>query len=366
MTSSTEPSRRLKSLLATVAITAFAWLLPIVAFGSLATYAETHWGVFLWRGEEWMELYSPASYVGRGQGRIMVIGPSEAREALIAAPFEAAIPGFEFFNDSMSFSTLEDGITQLEYIERVYGNGAFPELLILAVTQRYVLDFAPGERPLVIAINRYSPDLWLDESVEPQRLLPKQLGASLVSRVRLAGHGSGRYRGAIQALRGRIGLRRSGGDWDQMVRRLLLVPYRYHHRARIANPDLYWEDVANATGLYEELRDMRAEPHAEIMAGHFERLGELAARHGTHVFVLNMPEASWRRGFYEPKIYEEYQSVLMRAAGSLPILDLRTAMPDERYFDTLHLDREGAEDFSRQVAGLLVVALETELPWDLR
>jgi hypothetical protein len=357
MTSSTGSSRRLRNLLAAAAILAFAWLLPTVAFGALASYAETNWGVFLWRGEEWMELFDPKVYVGRGAGRVMVIGPSESREALVPAPFEAVLSGFELFNDSMSFSTLEDGISQLEYIERVYGADAFPELLILAVTQRYVLDFAPGDRPLPVAIDKYSSALWLDESVEPQRLVPKHLGASLLARLRLAGHGSGRFRDAIAALRARL-KHGSEADWGKLAASMQLVPYRYHHRKKIADPDFYWEDVANQRGLYRKLRDMPAEPLAESIAGHFERLRALAARHGTRVFVLNMPEAEWRRAFYAPGIYEEYQSVLTRAAGSLPILDLRTALPDERYFDTLHLDREGAYDFSRRVAELLVDALE--------
>jgi hypothetical protein len=343
-------------------LTALAWGVVAVSFGSLATYAETHWGVFLWRSEEWLELYSPSRYVDRGRGRIMVIGPSEAREALVAEPFEAALPGFEFYNDAMSFSTLEDGITQLEYIERVYGQGAFPEVLILTVTQRYVLDFAPGERPLVIAMNKYSPAFWIDESVEPQQLRSKHLGASLISRVRLVGHEGSRYRRAIQSLAARLRLSEPA-DWPRQVRRLLLVSHRYHHKPHIASPELYWEHVEDETGLYHELRDMPAEPHRDSVAGHFQRLREMAARNDSQIFVVNMPEASWRRAFYAQGIYEDYRSLLMRAAGSLPVFDLRESVPDELYFDTLHVDRDGAYDFSQQVAERLAAALAGELAW---
>ena len=352
MTSSTEPSRRLRSLAIVFAISALAWALPVAALGALASHAEAEWGAFLWRGEEWMRLLGPAGYAGRGAGRVMVIGPSEAREGFADAAFEAGLPGFEFFNDAISMSTLEDAVTQLEYIERAYGEEAFPEVVLLALTQRYASDYTPdGVRPLPIALNKYSSDFWLNQSVEPQQLVEKHPGAALVALLRSVGHSGRRYQSLLRALRARVQLYRSGAEWSQLLEDRSLLASRFYRRPTVADPERYLGDILEGGGQYPALRSTQPDP--AVVGAHFERLRALAAAHGSRVFVLLMPEASWRRAFYEPGIYEAYQSTVIEAAAPLPVMNFREAIPDELYFDNLHLRRQGAKRLSRQVADIM-------------
>ncbi len=204
-----------------------AWVLVCAAAEWLARQVETRLDANLWRYEEWMQLMSPARYPVGERGRILVIGPSEAREAFWPEPFQQALDGATLVNDSLSLSTFEDALTQLDYIERVYGRGAFGDLLLVAVTPRLLQGYAPGERPLPIVLNRYSPHFALDERVEPQALVEKSLAASLLGRARLAAHSGVRYQRALRAMLLAARARIRGEDLDMLFRAHGLVGSRF-------------------------------------------------------------------------------------------------------------------------------------------
>ena len=129
------------------------WVVVCAAAQWVSNEVEEHLDAHLWRYEEWMQLMSGSRYPAGEHSRILVIGPSEAREAFWPEPFRELLDA-RLVNDSLSLSTFEDAVSQLEYVEKVYGYNTFGGLMIIAVTPRFLQNYAPGERPLPIVINR--------------------------------------------------------------------------------------------------------------------------------------------------------------------------------------------------------------------
>lgn len=350
MTSSTAPSSRLRSLGLCLAVCATAWGVTCATGEWLSRFAETELGAHLWRGEEWMQLLSRARYTRRVADRVLVIGPSEAREAFWEAPFREVLPGVFLANDALSMSTLEDGLSQLEYIERAYGAGALGGRIVVAVTHRWVVGYTPGTRPFPIVVDRYSSRFALDESVEPQALVEKNAFEGALARLRLAAHSGGRYRAAIAATRVGLEARLFGGSLEDMLMKRSLVGSRFFDREP-RDKQQYYEAARAGEGQYAAIRGIDPRLQREAILREFARLREIAARSGTRVIVVNMPEGGWvRESFYDPGIHEAYMRVLREALGELPFLDLREALPDDGFFDWSHPTHESGLQLSRMVA----------------
>lgn len=350
MTSSTAPSSRLRSLTTTLAACAVAWL-AVHAIGETAARAvESQLDAQLWRYEEWMQMLSPARYPRYERGRILVIGPSEAREAFWPEPFRDALNGARLVNDSLSLSTFEDALTQLEYVEKAYGRGTMGDILIVAVTPRFLQGYAPGERPLPIAINRYSPYFRLDESVEPQALVEKGLFDSLLSRVRLAGHSGVRYWKTLLALVYATETRIRGGDLQESFRAHSLVGARFYDQGPRDKTE-YYRWAREGLGLNPPLRSMDPRTRRAEIIRDFQRLRDIAARNEARLIVVNLPEGGWAREFfYDPGIHEAYMEVLREGVGDLPFVDLRNALPDDGFVDWVHPTMSASLGLSRTVA----------------
>ena len=343
------PSKRFRSLIVTIAACLAAWVGASAGLEYLAREVEARLDAHLWRYEEWMGLLSPARY-SKERGRILVIGPSESREAFWPAPFRGVLNNARLVNDSLSLSTFEDAITQLEYVEKAYGIGAVGELLIVAVTPRFLQGYAPGERPLPIALNRYSPYFALDESVEPQALVKKGPFASLVARIRLAGHSGVRYTKALRALAYAAQARFAGRDLEGAFRAHYLIPSRFFDQGP-RDKTQYYELARSGTGYNPPLRSMDLRLRRGEVQRDFQRLRDIARRNHARVLVVNMPEGGWARGyFYEPGIHESYMTVLREAVGEMPFIDLREALPDDGFVDWVHPTMDAGLALSRRVA----------------
>jgi hypothetical protein len=356
LTSFTARSSRAFSLAAALMACVVTWMLVCAASEWLAAQVETRLDAHLWRYEEWMQLLSPARYPVGERGRILVIGPSEAREAFWPEPFREALEGARLVNDSLSLSTFEDSLTQLEYIERVYGRGALGDVLLVAVTPRLVQGYAPGERPLPIVLNRYSPYFALDEHVEPQALVNKSFAASVLSRVRLAGHSGVRYQRAFRAVWLALRARLRGEDLEALFRVHGLVGSKFFDTAPLDKKQ-YYEWTRTGSGIlpsmayYFKLRRMDARSQRDAILRQFEHLREIAARNGSRIVVVNLPEGGWARHlFYNPGIHEAYMDVLLEAIGDLPFIDLREAVSDDGFVDWMHPTRRASLELSRRVA----------------
>jgi hypothetical protein len=337
-------------LIVTLAACLAAWVAVSAGLESLARQVEVRLDAHLWRYEEWMQLFSPARYPAEERGRILVIGPSESREAFWPAPFRDSLRHGRLVNDSLSLSTFEDAITQLEYIEKVYGTGAIGDLLLVAVTPRFLQGYTPGERPLPIALNRYSPHFSLDESVEPQALVKKGPLDSVVARIRLAGHAGARYTKAIRALLFAAQARLTGGDIERAFRAHYLIPARFFDQGPRDKTE-YYDLARSGTGYNPPLRSMDLRLRRAEVQRDFRRLREIASRNRARVLVVNMPEGGWARGyFYDPGIHEAYMTVLQEAVGDLPFIDLREALTDDGFVDWVHPTMDAGLAISRRVA----------------
>lgn len=348
-------SRRATSLAVVIAAGFAAWVGVCAVSEAAARWTELRLGAHLWRYQEWMQLLTPTRYLGRTHWAL-VVGPSEAREAFWLDDFEEEMEGRRLVNDAMSFSTFEDTVTQLEYIERVYGTRAIAPLLIVTVTPRYLQNYAPGERPLPVLLDRYSPNYSLDESVEPQALIEKGPVAWLLGHMRTLGHSGIRYRRAVYAVGLAAKARLSGTNVRVEYQKYGLIPSRFYDQLPIDKAQYYeWartgKDIQRSFAYFMALRRMDTRAQRPAIIRDFARLRRLAGRAGSTVLVVNMPEGGWARsGFYEPGIHETYMTVLHEAIGDLPFLDLRDALPDDAFFDWMHPTRRGGRVLTRRVA----------------
>jgi hypothetical protein len=347
---STGLSERARSLATVLGAGVVTWVLVCASASWLADQVEVRLDANLWRYEEWMQLTEGRRYPAGAHDRILVIGPSEAREAFWPEPFREILDGSRLVNDSLSLSTFEDAITQLEYVEKVYGNDRLGGLLIVAVTPRFLQNYAPGDRPLPIVINRYSPYMELDESVEPQRLVEKSFVDGLIARIHLAGHSGARFTKALLAIALAAECRIRDQDFEESLRAHFLVGARFYAEVP-RDKARYYEIAKEGGGFNLVLRTMNPLDQRSAILRDFDRLRAIAARNGIRILVVNLPEGGWsRRDFYNPGIHEAYMSVLREGVGDLPFLDLRDVLDDDGFVDWVHPTRAASVMISRKVA----------------
>src|SRR6187549_404478 len=77
-----------------------------VVLGAAAGYAEVRLDAYLWKEEDFLRLFSPTNHRGRGRQRLLISGPSEAREALLPEELARALPGSKPYQNAQSLGTL--------------------------------------------------------------------------------------------------------------------------------------------------------------------------------------------------------------------------------------------------------------------
>ena len=135
-------SRRLGLSLAVAACGLLAVALAHVAMELLSRRAEGE-GVYLWHNEEYLQTFTPTNYDRRGSDRVLLCGPSEAREALRFEVFEAELPDTRALQSAQSWGTIADCVLLLEYLDQSYGADALPEHLVLGITYRWLSNEGP-------------------------------------------------------------------------------------------------------------------------------------------------------------------------------------------------------------------------------
>ena len=318
----------------------------------VASHLESERGAYLWHAEEWLQLFTPARYEGRGRGRLLVYGPSETREALIPSRMEDALPGLGCLQNAQSMGTLEDGLVLLEYIEREFGDDALPSAVVLALSPRFVANIRTERSPLLQAIDRYAPHLKVADVARRPRLEPKRWHETLRSLYAHRKRQQRRYQATFVALAREI-LEAAGSDLaDDPRLASTLSPAKYtglppypeaETRAWLAHPESFWARVhawdpdADRERILRELAEWR----------------ERCRAYGADLYVVNMPEVSWNRDLYPPGRSERYLAIVREALGDTPFLDLRTFLPDEEYFDSCHPIWEGCVKVSDAVGAFV-------------
>ena len=349
MTSSTRDSERgTRYRLAVLLCVGLMFTGVHIALESAARFSERHLGAYLWKHQDYLRLFSPANHLGRGKHRLLIYGPSEAREGLLPAEIATLAAGLEPYQNSQSVGTLEDGVLVLQYIEGAYGRTAIPDAILLGITTRFVGNIRPASSPLWDGINKYSPHFRVDERTRPPTLVRRSFVESLGPRVALLSLQPDRYRRGLFAIASRMATR--------------LVPSLSAHRAtwepiapskylvgKYASEAVIKQALVRPGSAWPLIHSWEPERERERVTRELQMYLDFAAKYGVELYVVNLPEASWSRERYKPGRYESYLDVVQKALGPTPFLDLRTFLTDDLFFDDAHPTWDGAIRVSTEV-----------------
>lgn len=347
------PSRRVLYTLAAGGWALLALVCAHVALESLARRVETRLDATLWGNfDEHRQLLVPSNHVGRGARRIMITGPSEAREGLLPAQLEAALPGWSVFQASLSMGVLSDVGLMLDYIERAYGADALPEVLVVGLTPRFTCGVGAGVSPLAAAIDEYSPHFGIALEGGSPTLVERGGLAGLLAGLRLRLRQGLRYRNAMRAAR------RAGPS-------ALFDPPRSHPRlphpfaAARYGRRAPWDDArvrARLDAPNNHFRHTagleRARVRDEVTAGLAE-LALRARRSGVRLVLVELPERSQVRDVFGDEFHRAYIDAIRAGCGEVPLLELRELLDDGEFFDSHHPARVGALRLSERVGSEL-------------
>jgi hypothetical protein len=313
-----------------------------------ARFSERYLGAYLWKEQDYLRLFSPANHAGRGRHRLLIYGPSEAREGLLPGEIGRVTTGLQPYQNSQSVGTLEDGLVVLRYIEAAYGRPAIPDVILLGVTTRFAGNLRTRPSPLWEGIDKYSPDYRVDASTRPPVLVPRSFRESIEPRIALLALQPDRYRRGLFAIFSRT------ATW--------LVPSLAGHRrmwepispskylvGKYASEQATRKWLSAKGNFWELVHDWDPERDRDRVTRELRMYRDFADRYGAELYVVNLPELSWNRELYKPGRYEAYLDVVRDAIGSTPFLDLRTFLPDAQFFDDAHPTWEGAVRVSREV-----------------
>jgi len=314
---------------------------------------ETRLDAVLWGDfDEHRQLLVPSNYVGRGAQRVMLVGPSECREAFLPVRIEAALPGLRAYQNSLSLGMFSDVLLILEYLERAHGEGALPRALVVGLTARFTADIGAEVSPLAEAIDAYSPVLRVVHDGRRPGLAPRGALAGLLARLRFLSKQGLRYRNAVRATRaaGPAALLEPAGARPRLGPPF--APARYQRRspwsreqvrARLDQPNNFFR--FSAAFDYAAAR--------EAIVGRLERLRAVADRSGIRLLFVVMPERSEHRALYPAGAWETYLDAVRAGVGDAPLLDLRTLLDDGEFYDANHPTRAGAQRVSARVGAAL-------------
>jgi hypothetical protein len=345
-------------LLAVGALAALAFASAHVVLEHVARWVETEERGYLWYQEEYLQLFVPTNYVGRGRGRLLLAGPSEAREGFLPERFDARLPGWRAYQNAQSLGALEDLLVTFDYVERAYGAEALPDGLVVGMTPRFLGSLRPVPSPLYDAIDRFSWRYRVDRDASPPRLVPKTPVAALMAWARFLEHQGRRYTAACRGVL-RAALRRAGPPGLELAERLRLdvglTPSKYHHQPRrILERTIAWLD--DPQSHWRVIHAWDPVPDRARVLADVGRLRALCERRGIALFVVAFPELSHSLQRYAPGHYEAYLALLREAFADVPRIDLTDLLPDEEFYDASHPTLAGAERITERAAELVAGA----------
>ena len=337
---------------AVLAMIAASFAVTHLVLERVAVYAEVHLGAFLWKQQDTLQLFSPHNYVNRGSGRLLIYGPSEAREAFLLEEVEPRVPGLRPYQHSQHGGTFEEGLVVLDYMERVYGPTAVPDAILLGITPRFVANIRSEASPLFTAIDRYSPYFTLDQTAHPPSLVGRSSLDSVRARVALLALQPDRYRRGVFAVASRVvthfvpTLAADRRVWSPVSQAKRLT-------ARIGSERRIRSWLSTPGNEFEQIHKWDPRENREAIARQFRALRDLTARHGIALYVVNLPELSWNRELYDVGRYDAYLRIVHEELRATPFLDLRTELSDDEFYDWSHATWKGGRHVSRRVASFI-------------
>jgi len=371
----TRDSRKLRLALLALLAGLSAYLALNGALTALAANLERRGEVYPYKSEDWLRYLLPAYFDEDPRPRLLLAGPSTARENLLVEVFAREFPGYRVFQGGLSLGTLEDVVTSLHFVEQVYGSEALPDLLVLGLSPRFVAEI-PDQRPFARGIDRYSRDFGTERDGQELRLVRKPFWPALRSELRFRTQKqTPRYQVALLWLmRGMLpgglddflrespltglALRSNVAellDLDVLLRRgprqrisELISPYKYRSaRPAVLNELAKWLD--DPESWWRDVFDWDPASNAASIRARFEELLSIVRRRGTRLVVVNLPEREIGRVRYSAENYRRYERLVTEALGGHPWLDLRLALADDEFHDSEHATAEGGAHMTRLV-----------------
>ncbi len=382
-----------KFALATGAVSCAAVLYVIwtVLLLQLAQWAEARGASYPYKGGESSLRYVLTRIHDQpGAGQMLLMGASNAGESMLFELFERELPGFRVTHGAVGMARLTEIKVLLEYIERVYGRDALPEVVVLGASTRLIGNVPWNEpSPVFHAIDTYSPAFKVETSPEEgSRLVAKTSLEGLASRWRAITKELPRFRAAMA----RLALDAMGNDDshlefdDRRELRALVYSVSPSNRAapfpeefvraarfiaevgplralgrhlwfrfspylaqihppqsreqvirRVSSDRMWWKDVRSWHPAEDEL----ARRELAELAG-------FAEQRGTELFVVNLPEHPDVVAAYEGDLHVEYLRLLEESFGD-HFLNLSDLLPAEQFNDTEHPGYAGALLVSNRV-----------------
>jgi hypothetical protein len=315
---------------------------------AVATFAERRLDAFLWKRQDYLRLFDGANYVNQGRGRLLIYGPSEAREGLLPEELAKGLPALKPYQHSQSWGTLEDGLIVLDYIERAWGPGAVPEALVYGITTRFIADIRQTISPLQDGIDLYSPHFRVDRAAHPPALITKHAGERLISWANRLRIQPDRYRRGVAAIAARVA---TTAYPPLSAERLTWEPFRpAKYFERQGNVKAWKNWLVEPGNHWEKVHNWDPEQSRQRIALEFRVLLDYVNRHHMKLFVVNLPEWYWNRVLYKPGRYESYLAIVREQLGDTPFLDLRTFLAEDEFFDDGHPTWPAARKVSARVA----------------
>lgn len=368
-----------KPILALAAVVSAGLLCAAIVTGltAVSVWAERDLHAFPFKDEDWLRYLLPTRFEAPQRDRIMLVGPSTVRENFRYDRFEAAFPNYDIYQGGISLGTIEDVTVALEYVEKVYGAGAVPEVIVLGIAPRFVANI-PDERPFIPAITRYSPRLSAVQGPAGAALVPKGMLESVSARVRfLTSKQPARFRTGLLAvlnhwlsganpfpgeqpalaraldwlLRNPVSARAIGTlgyahviefDFTEILR-WFISPYKYSLKRPlefdlvtreefVPNPDSWWSLVYDWSP-----RKTEAQVRAQL-----KRFADFVNRHGIRVLVVNLPERNVSRVLFDADNYRAYLDLVRDELAGLDFVNLREFLDDDAFYDREHTTTAGS------------------------
>lgn len=326
--------RGTRATLIVVAVVGLLFVGTHVALDAVSRYAERNLGAYLWKEEDFLRLFSPAYHEGRGRSRLLIYGPSEAREGLLPEELARRLPHLEPYQGAQSWGTLEDMLVMLDYLEKAYGASAIPEVLLLGITPRFISDIRVDKSRLLAGINRYSPHFKVAGSDHPPALAPKSFLERFQALLEVTALEPDRYRrGLFAVLNSKI-----SSEWLQSYERTMIRAAKYRN---IPSDPAQAEE---ALGLehWERVHGWDPENDRARIAREIGLLLAFVERFKVRLYVVNLPEHPATRARFQTARYASYLRITRDALRGTPFLDLRESLAIDEFYDETHVTWKAA------------------------
>lgn len=374
------PVSELRHSLAALGIAAAMSLAVFGGLEVLALRAEASGRVYPYKWEDWLRYLTPTLWRSRDPS-LLLTGPSTARENFLKEDFAKAFPDLRIVPGALSLGTFRDVTAGLEYIEREYGRAVIPSVMVMGVSPRFLAEL-PRERPLPLALARYSPRFGpLEDSAGAFGLARKPIlaGAHDYLQFRI-GRQSGRYWAAIAwQLSNLISAETSSRLTGSRPARFLaesglarhlgigtildlgprefslrfISPYRYQPATRPMVRRVLGVSLADTTSWWPTVLRWDPTMDAAGIRARAAALIEFAERRRIELYIVSLPEHSLLRARKSPAQSAGYIPLVRSAFDSIPVLDLSCLLPDDEFLDAEHALLSGAQRISAHVIGFM-------------